>query len=162
MSCLSAGGSSPKKDIVRNLLRLRKSLTRNFSIPIRPPVFTRPIFFIHPTTFPIRPDRLCKRATLERSFGPFCNAVWAELSPRAGKKPPLVDWLSKKGNACALPLLVQRYNKNGRNANRCRKKLTCPMMFWLQLSNFAKRMGNMCELSHLFFCDGQSVEIPSE
>ena len=54
----------------------------------------------------------------------FCKAVWAELTSHSkDEKPPfwgwgaVSGWKLKKGNALALPLLMQKYKIFGPNAN---------------------------------------------
>ena len=125
--------------IVRNLLRLRKSLTRNFSPPVFPARAIRLIRLIRPANFLIRPERQCETAILERSSGPNENLKEALLQTHLGRipphfrkeKPPLGGWgavgglaIKKKGNAFALPLLMQRYNTKAENANASRKYFT--------------------------------------
>ena len=125
--------------IVRNLLRLRKSLTRNFSPPVFPARAIRLIRLIRPAKFLIRPERQCETAILERSSGPNENLKEALLQTHLGRIPPHFRkekppfrglggrwWIGnqKKGNASALPLLMQRYNTKAENANVSRKYFT--------------------------------------
>ena len=117
----------------------RKSHTRDFSAPVWPANLIHPVSRIRANKFLTKPKRHCETATVGRSFGPNGKPKEALLQGHLGQmtlqsrmeKPLLrglggllVDWKLKKGSTCMLPWLMQRYNQNGRIANRLRKDLT--------------------------------------
>ena len=77
-----------------------------------------------PSKFSLSPNDDAKEPHLKAHSGrvrmwkrPFGKTVWAELSPVTGRR-------QKKGSVHALPLLLQRYDINGGNANQSRKNFT--------------------------------------